>query len=128
MIYVRNIPDVLSIKLSPDFFAREFRCRCLNCELTIIHPFGLHLLQVLRDRIGERIDFTSAYRCQSHNRVESGKKHSYHIRGMAWDVLLSHEEEKRDKMIKECKLLFPYSYHDDSFVHCDVRGFETRTY
>ena len=129
MIYIRNTPENLKRQLSEHFIAGEFRCKCNNCGLTLIHEYGLHLLTVLRRLYGYEIIFTSGYRCQEHNRNTPNATHySDHPKGMAWDILLPKENDKKQMLIAFCKVIFPHYYVTSVFIHVSIRGFETRTY
>ena len=125
MIYIANTPQAMSELLEDGFYAREFRCKCRKCSMTMIHEFGLHLLTVLRTLSSMPIVFHSAYRCPSHNSspAVNGAEMSYHIRGMAWDIRLPADESDRLRLIKLCQIIFPHSYVGEGFIHVDIRGF-----
>ncbi len=130
MIFIRNIDRLLNRKIAPHFRAYEFVCGCGRCFLTFVHPTGLALLSELRDRYGAMILFTSAYRCQCHNRSMEvgGTPYSYHPRGMAWDILLPDNIYDAEFLIGLCKEIFPYFYVGNGFVHVDCRGHETENF
>ena len=129
MIYIRNNQESLNQKLSDNFRASEFRCNCMQCDVTMVHEYGLHLLNVLRELYGKAIILNSAYRCQQYNRtIPNASPHSYHVRGMAWDIALPKEKEYKDYLIAFCRVVFPDMYVAPTFVHVSIKGFETKTY
>lgn len=45
-------------------------------------------LQVIRDLLGKPIIISSGYRSPSHNQAVGGKPHSFHLSGMAADIII----------------------------------------
>lgn len=114
MIIFPNTTEYLSIKLSENFTAHEFRCKCFGCSFTFVDPIAIVLLQSLRTMYGRPITIYSAYRCQEHNASIEGKKYSYHLQGKAFDL--------PPDCAPIAKLLFPWYYEGDGFIHVDIRG------
>jgi len=71
-------------QLSPNFNLKEFQCK--HCGAVKLHPKLLKLLQELRDILGVPLWFTSAYRCEIHNKAVGGAKNSQHLHGRAVDI------------------------------------------
>ena len=71
-------------QLSPNFNLKEFQCK--HCGAVKLHPKLLELLQELRDILGVPLWFTSAYRCEIHNKAVGGAKNSQHLHGRAVDI------------------------------------------
>lgn len=71
-------------QLSPNFNLKEFRCK--HCGAVKLHPKLLKLVQELRDILGVPLWFTSAYRCEIHNKAVGGAKNSQHLHGRAVDI------------------------------------------
>lgn len=75
-------------QLSQHFWLREFNCKCdsINCAITLVAEPLLKALQDLREKLGEPIIITSAFRCQEHNRKAGGSETSCHLVGLAADI------------------------------------------
>lgn len=71
-------------QLSPNFNLKEFQCK--HCGAVKLHPKLLELVQELRDILGVPLWFTSAYRCETHNKAVGGAKNSQHLHGRAVDI------------------------------------------
>lgn len=81
-------------KLSRNFHASEFDCKCGKCD-TITHgKYGgdcmnvrfLQELQIVRDEYTKPIQITSGIRCPEWNEHEGGSKTSSHLFGYAADI------------------------------------------
>lgn len=84
-------------------------------------------LQIIRDTIGKPININSGYRSPEHNAKIGGAKNSYHVKGMAADIVV------KDMTPKEIEKVILQLIHDkkieagglkayNTFVHYDVRG------
>jgi uncharacterized protein YcbK (DUF882 family) len=49
----------------------------------------MYALQKLRDFVGEPIYIVSGYRCRKHNIAVGGAERSYHVKGMAADIVIA---------------------------------------
>jgi uncharacterized protein YcbK (DUF882 family) len=84
-------------KLSEHFSLKEFRCRCDNeaCIFTKVDMELVDLLEDIRKHIAAPLKVTSGYRCEAHNAaLEGAAQNSYHIQGMAADVLIPNHFHK----------------------------------
>ena len=73
-------------KLSRNFSAGEFACRC-GCHRAAVSPRLLSSLEVLRVKLGNvPIRITSGVRCEAHNAAVHGSPHSQHVFGQAVDI------------------------------------------
>lgn len=74
----------------PKYFkAEEFKCKC--CGISRMDDEFVQLLDILRERLGEPIVLTSAYRCPKHNQaVSSTGPTGPHTTGKAADIACSH--------------------------------------
>lgn len=78
-------------QLTPSFKLSEF----LRAEDPLPAPWILdnlkalaNRLQVIRDLLGRPIRITSGYRTPEHNKAVGGEPNSYHLKGMAADIVV----------------------------------------
>lgn len=78
-----------SVQVSRWFMSHEFDCRCEDplCTVTLICGELLTKLDEIRTLLAEPIVITSGFRCGPRNLSEGGKPHSFHVYGMAVDVM-----------------------------------------
>lgn len=115
--------------LSPHFTKRELACRhCGDCK---VDPQLVEALEQLRAIVGRPLIVTSAYRCEEHNKAVGGERSSYHVRGLAADVLVPKDMSLFD--FYQAALLVPAFanggigvYPKERFLHLDVRGVKAR--
>lgn len=78
------------VRLSQHFFLDEFECKC-GCEMPDdVHnniAINAHRLEDVRRALCAPVTVTSGYRCPEHNKKVGGAKHSYHMVGLAVDVV-----------------------------------------
>ena len=123
MIVIRNTAEDLEKRLSADFWAHEFRCKCGKCNVTLVSKRLLFYLQALRKLWGNAVVPASAYRCQEYNRTLKGAvAFSWHMSGHAVDLPLPEQSEDRHLLVTYAGMLFPYNYLGDGFIHLDTRG------
>ena len=77
---------VNAIRISKDFTLDEFESP--DTSEVMVSATLLRLLQKLRDLLKQPIVITSGYRTPEHNKVVGGAKDSYHLRGMAADLIV----------------------------------------
>lgn len=97
----------------PNFKKSEFKCSCGKCD-----GYGdgiasslLVTLQNLRNKYG-KLQITSGYRCQSHNKAVGGSTNSKHTKGQAADFYLDgfNSQSKRVDVVNELKKTEYYNY------------------
>lgn len=88
-------------------------------------------LQVLRDHFNETITINSGYRSPAHNERIGGVKNSFHVKGMAADIVVNNV--KPYIVAKQIELLIAYGKMKqggvgiyNTFVHYDIRGYAAR--
>lgn len=67
------------------FRPSEFKCPC--CGRILVEERLLLELEILRSVLGNKIVIVSGYRCEKHNREVGGSSKSYHLKGMAADII-----------------------------------------
>lgn len=106
-----------SYSLSEHFKLGEFACRD-GSSIVLVHPALVRAVQLLRDNLGP-LHISSAYRTPGHNASIGGVQNSYHLDGMAADIVSRlHPPHRVATLAREIGLggvgLYP------SFVHIDV--------
>lgn len=121
--WYENKDENLDKEIIANFLLKEFACSCGKCKLTAIDSKILTALGKLRKEFGEAIKINSGYRCQQHNREDiKGAMYSYHCRGMAVDLEMPKNLEKRKKFLELARKCFVVVrvYKDKGVCHCDV--------
>ncbi len=110
-----------SVKLSPNFRAREFDCNGRSCcAETKIDEKLVEYLQQIRDHFGKPVRVTG-YRCKTYNdRVPNAAPNSYHIYGMAADISIDGVSPLEIAKYAETIGVLGIGYYDN-FVHVDTR-------
>lgn len=117
------------MQLSGHFSSRDFDCRCFfpECEDTLISTELVDALEVLAKQFGS-IQINSGYRCKAHNKEVNGEPGSYHVQGMAADIVPMFAE--LDLVINFADKLEPFASGGigiyNSFCHLDVREGKAR--
>ena len=125
---IKTFPKGSGERLSKNFKAYEFDCRCDECTETKIDLDLVTRLQLLRDRLSEErgedtpIHITSGYRCEAHNAAVGGAKASYHmcIVAGAADIVVPGVEPKVVARTAESVGFLGVGLYD-GFVHVDER-------
>ena len=80
----------LTLKLTPNFSLNEFVAEGDTPDHSAMDNLInlANRLQVLRDLFGDPIKITSGYRSPEHNKKIGGKENSYHLHGMAADIVV----------------------------------------
>ena len=111
-----------TIKLSENFEAKEFDCKCKNksCKTTEIDPKLIEILQKIRTHFGKSVTVNSSYRCEAHNKSVGGAKSSRHLTGQAADIKVSGVSPKEVAKYAESIGVKGIGLYD-TFVHVDTR-------
>jgi len=115
-IFVQVQPDTI---VRPGFKFKELGCPC--CGLVVYHDEALAALAYFRHGVQQPVIVTSGSRCAAHNREVGGSPTSKHLRGMAFDIVVS-----RDQMGKWAQLALEdgfrevIPYPDDGHLHIGV--------
>lgn len=116
-----------STKLSANFRAREFDCKCTKyCSTTLIDEQLVVYLQKIREYFNKPVYIESAYRCPGHNDVvPNASKTSKHLEGRAADIqvegIAPAEVAKYAETIGVKGIGLYDSDADGHFVHIDTR-------
>lgn len=113
------IGGINRIKISENFSLHEFECNDGNNEVKL-HTELRDRLQTLRTRLGKAIKVNSGYRTPEHNKAVGGVPNSYHIKGMAADIVVNGMTPKQ-VAIEARKVGFRGIIVYNTFTHCDVR-------
>jgi uncharacterized protein YcbK (DUF882 family) len=106
-------------KVSVNFTATEFECRCGRCILQCIHPELIQKLELLRKRTGLPIHINSGFRCPENNLAVGGKIWSQHQYGNAVDIMWGNW--KGDEMANAASEFFDSIGVGEKFIHVDLR-------
>ena len=114
---------VNSVQLTKNFNLNEFACKgsvsgC--CQGAVkVSPVLVLQLQKLREKLDRPVIITSGYRCETHNERVGGVPGSYHLYGMAADIISPGVGVPQVAAAAEG--LFPFILQYDSHVHVDTR-------
>ncbi|MCX7795040.1 MAG: D-Ala-D-Ala carboxypeptidase family metallohydrolase [bacterium] len=106
-------------KIAENFNLREFACKC--CGAVKIDRDLVERLQILRDRVKRPIIITSGYRCPKHNREVHGDENSYHIQGLAVDIVVrDYGLEELENLARAIGFRGIGVYKACGFIHLDL--------
>lgn len=112
-----------NIKVSENFRVKEFACKD-GSNVVIINEELVRILQDIRNHFAKPVIINSAYRTPSWNKHVGGTTESYHMVGMAADIVIrgisSTEIAKYASEIMDRGGVIKYT----NFVHVDVRTTE----
>lgn len=109
-------------KITEHFKVKEFACKD-GSPIVFVDEYLAVLLDILRETIKKPVIITSGYRTPEHNKKVGGAKYSYHMRGMAADIIVKDMAPK--DVAKELNKLVPNSCGIivyKSWVHFDTRN------
>ena len=89
MVILLNYSKGSNVKVSANFEAQEFDCKCKSCASTEIDNNLVEILQKIRDYFGKPVHINSAYRCAKHNKSVGGASKSKHLYGQAADIKIT---------------------------------------
>lgn len=110
-----------NVRLSANFAVREFRCNDGSDAIKIDSnlPF---LLQQIRDHFNAPVHINSAYRTAKYNAKIGGVNNSYHVKGMAADIVVQGIPAKRVAQYAETLDCGGIGWYEGKkFVHIDTR-------
>jgi len=110
-------------KVSKNFSASEFDCKCGACPDTPIDLDHVSKLQKLREDLNSPMTITSAFRCEAHNAKVGGSKASQHVKGTATDIVV--KGMTPDEVADACEHFDGLGRYN-TFTHLDNRGFRAR--
>jgi uncharacterized protein YcbK (DUF882 family) len=117
-------------RISEHFKREEFACKC-GCGFDVVDAVTHRILVEIRshfvDKYPERkvfITINSGCRCLHHNEMVGGSEFSYHVDGMAADIVVNEVEPKEvyDYLCRAYSNEYGFIlYRDKGFVHVDCR-------
>ena len=106
--------------LTRNFSLKEFACP--YSDVTPINMELVYVLQDLRTVMGDQVIITSGYRTVEHNKKVGGAKGSFHLLGMAADLVV------KDRDIEDAYIMLDNAYPErlglilhKTFLHVDIR-------
>lgn len=109
------------LKLSKNFTVREFACSD-GSDTVLIDTRLVELLQKIRDHFGTSVRITSGYRTKIYNAKIGGVANSYHVNGMAADIVVQGISPKRVAQYAETLDCGGVGWYErKKFVHIDTR-------
>lgn len=109
----------MRVKLTENFFADEFACKC-GCGLNNINKSLVSMLQIAREQAGIGFTVTSALRCPVHNRNEGGLPSSSHLKGLAVDIKADSSQTRQKILSALISAGFDRIGIARSFIHVDI--------
>lgn len=86
---IYNVNTEANAQASEHFKVKEFACKD-GSAIVLIHQYLIDALETIRTAAGNRaITINSGYRTYSHNRKIGGASASYHLYGLAADIVIS---------------------------------------
>ena len=111
-----------STKLSEHFTVREFACSDGSDEIRI-DPNLVKYLEKIRAHFGKPVRITSGYRSPAYNAKVGGVKNSYHMKGMAADIVIDGVKSKEVAQYAETIGCGGIGWYEASnFTHIDTRS------
>ena len=111
-----------STKLSEHFTVREFACSDGSDEIRI-DPNLVKYLEKIRAHFGKPVRITSGYRSPAYNAKVGGVKNSYHMKGMAADIVIDGAKSKEVAQYAETIGCGGIGWYEArNFTHIDTRS------
>jgi hypothetical protein len=109
------------VKLSDYYSEQDFACK--DDGMVVVNPNLVEKLQQMAKSCGGKLSLTNAYRSPEHNQEVGGAGDSYHMYGIAADIVVPEGStvEEIAKLAKEAGFTGIGRYHKRGFVHVDVR-------
>lgn len=105
-----------------------FACKC-GCGFDSPHPRLLVAIDALERVLDDEAIVTSGCRCFEHNKAVMGTHNSYHLNGMAADVVFDYSSGAQViEAVEKTSFAFGgfHYYPGANFIHVDVRGYRSR--
>lgn len=110
-----------NVKLSKNLTVREFRCHDGTDKIKIDSALP-PILQQIRDHFNAPVHINSAYRTPAYNAKVGGVSNSYHVKGMAADIVISGVSAKRVAQYAEAIGILGIGWYEgQKFTHIDTR-------
>ena len=110
-----------NIHLSPHFTVKEFACHD-GSDTVLIDDKLVGLLENIRGKFGKPVRINSAYRTAKYNAKIGGVSNSYHVKGMAADIVVQGISPKRVAQYAETLGCGGIGWYEQKkFVHIDTR-------
>lgn len=107
--------------VSKNFKVNEFRCKDGSDRILIDVDFVENKLQLIRNAFNTPVTINSAYRTESYNKKVGGAKSSYHMKGQAFDIVVSgHTPQEVARCAQSIGINGIIQYN--TFVHIDSRN------
>lgn len=106
-------------KLSDNFTVKEFRCKDGSDKILIDNNL-VEILQNIRNHFNKPVSINSAYRTVEHNKKVGGSSKSYHLKGMAADIVVSGVKPLEVAKYAENIGVLGIGLYD-TFTHVDTR-------
>lgn len=117
------------VQLSTHFNSKNFDCKCLRgeCDQTLVCVELIAALETLSKLFGS-LQINSGYRCLAHNKEIGGEPGSFHMKGMAADVVPMFAPIKEFALVANEMVEFANSGMGlyNKFVHLDIRDGRAR--
>lgn len=111
-----------STKLSEHFSVKEFACSDGSDEIRI-DPKLVDYLEKIRAHFGKPVRITSGYRSPTYNAKVGGVKNSYHMKGMAADIVIDGVKSKEVAQYAETIGCGGIGWYEArNFTHIDTRS------
>ena len=111
-----------STKLSEHFSVKEFACSDGSDEIRI-DPKLVDYLEKIRAHFGKPVRITSGYRSPAYNAKVGGVKNSYHLKGMAADIVIDGVKSKEVAQYAETIGCGGIGWYEArNFTHIDTRS------
>lgn len=107
-------------QISKNFKVKEFRCKDGSDKILIDTDFAQNKLQIIRDHFSVPVTINSAYRTESYNKKVGGATNSYHLKGQAFDIVVSGRTPLEVAQFAE-SVGVPGIIQYNTFVHVDSR-------
>lgn len=110
----------MSYYLTTHFRAKELACKC-GCDEQKMDSDFMEMLEELRQKLDRPVYITSGFRCVEHNKAVGGVSSSYHLKGMAADIVCISAKDRHAIVGAAIRLGFSGLGIDKHFVHVDNR-------